>query len=153
MNNWTELKRLAEEATIARPGNWYTHDDCCWWTGDADEGDFMAASNPKTILALIAENERLRKRLEVSDDHPYDGIYCRDATIQGLEQLIEKHWRPIEKERDKLSSEVEELRMLLIDAAGEIGEWGAYVSEYFQEKHDLAGCVAKFKDAARKLNP
>jgi predicted RNase H-like nuclease (RuvC/YqgF family) len=31
--------------------------------------------------ALRAENARLRERLEVSPDHPYDGIYCRDETI------------------------------------------------------------------------
>ena len=48
----------------------------------------------------------------------------------------------------ELTAEVERLRNLLGDAADEIQNWGAYASEYFQEKHDLAGCVAEFKAAA-----
>ena len=138
MTNWTELKRLAEEAgaiewhadtAVAndgsesraiyhRPKPYHVveiietpdsaidnaeciHSEAVW--------KFIASANPKTILALIDENERLRTRLEVSYDHPYDGIYFRDATIQGLEQLIEKLWRPIEQERDELRAEVEAL--------------------------------------------
>lgn len=37
-----------------------------------------------------AEIERLKARLEVSPDHPYDGIFCRDATIKLLEGHIEE---------------------------------------------------------------
>lgn len=37
---------------------------------------------------LAAENERLRARLEVDPSHDYDGIYCRDETIRGLEKQI-----------------------------------------------------------------
>lgn len=36
----------------------------------------------------------------------------------------------------------------LDEAADEIGSWGAYAGEYFQEKHDLAGSVAETKNAA-----
>ena len=34
------------------------------------------------------EIERLRTRLEIDPSHPYDGIYCRDETIRGLEKEI-----------------------------------------------------------------
>lgn len=35
---------------------------------------------------VLNENIELRKRLEISDDHLYDGIECRDETIKGLDQ-------------------------------------------------------------------
>ena len=35
-----------------------------------------------------AEIERLKTRLEVSPDHDYDGIYCRDATIKLQDERI-----------------------------------------------------------------
>lgn len=44
--------------------------------------------------------------------------------------------------------ECERLRGKLLEAAGCIGEWGAYASEYFQEKHNLAGDIAEFQAAA-----
>lgn len=37
-----------------------------------------------------AEIERLKTRLEVSPDHDYDGIYCRDATIKLQDEHIAK---------------------------------------------------------------
>jgi len=48
----------------------------------------------------------------------------------------------------RLKAECEGLRKALLEASEEIATWGAYASDYFQEKHDLAGCVAKFHDAA-----
>lgn len=40
---------------------------------------------------------------------------------------------------------------LLEQAAEDIQEWGAYASAYFQEKHNLAANVAKYREAARRL--
>jgi hypothetical protein len=51
--------------------------------------DFMAAANPAAILEFVAEVRRLRERLEIDPRHPYDGIYCRDATIRGLDGVID----------------------------------------------------------------
>lgn len=42
------------------------------------------------IKRQAAEIERLKTRLEVSPDHPCDGIFCRDATIKLLEERIEE---------------------------------------------------------------
>ena len=42
---------------------------------------------------------------------------------------------------------IAELEGVLADATQEVEEWGAYASEYFQEKHDLAGTVARFRAA------
>lgn len=43
---------------------------------------------PDMILALIAENERLKNRLEVDSRHNYDGISTRDVTIKGLDEQV-----------------------------------------------------------------
>lgn len=42
------------------------------------------------IKRQAAEIERLKTRLEVSPDHDYDGIYCRDATIKLQDEHIAK---------------------------------------------------------------
>lgn len=75
MTNWTELKRLAEEASWT--GRWYDAGCntvmCTYVDKDVSDHDeiahpcplgitgFIAAANPKTILALTAENERHRE--------------------------------------------------------------------------------------------
>lgn len=41
--------------------------------------------------------------------------------------------------------EIVQLRKLIDEAADDIADWGSYASEYFREKHDLAGCVAKYR--------
>ena len=56
-----DLEDIAKEAHIARSGNdWFYPEDCCWWTGNADEGDFMSAASPQTIITLTSELRRLR---------------------------------------------------------------------------------------------
>ncbi|WP_444756802.1 hypothetical protein [Pseudomonas sp. A014] len=51
-------------------------------------------------------------------------------------------------ETGQLKAENEALRKALLEASEDVAAWGAYASEYFQEKHDLAGCVAKLHAAA-----
>jgi len=36
------------------------------------------------------------------------------------------------------------------DAIDQIGDWGAYASVYFQEKHDLAGCIFRHKSILKR---
>ena len=48
---------------------------------------------------------------------------------------------------EHLLEENVKLRELLDEAVQEIEAWGAYASDYFQQKHDLAGTVARFKAA------
>lgn len=47
-----------------------------------------------------------------------------------------------------LVAENESLRKALLEASEEVAAWGAYASEYFQKKHDLAGCVERIHQAA-----
>lgn len=49
--------------------------------------------------------------------------------------------------------ENEMLRGLLLEAANEIADWGAYADSYFQHKHDLAGAISKFRQAATQTTP
>jgi hypothetical protein len=44
-------------------------------------------------------------------------------------------------------AEIARLRGLLAEATQEIEDWGTYASEYFQERHDLPGTVARFRAA------
>lgn len=58
-----------------------------------------------------AEIERLTTSLEISPDHPYDGIACRDETI-----------RQMDMECDRLAAELQELRMQSISDVGQTQE-------------------------------
>lgn len=161
--------------------------------------DEVTTAKDRQISALIAENERLKNRLEVDPSHDYDGISTRDATVKVLDEQVDQlkaenerlradyaglarfnpEWDRVAAAQDsvrehmamvvqlkaeiaglktgyeayeqvnaELKAEVEGLRKSLLDAAEEIDAWGSYASDYFQEKHDLAGCVAKFHAAA-----
>lgn len=44
--------------------------------------------------------------------------------------------------------EIERLRAALLDALEDVEHWGAYASEYFQEKWNLAGDIARIREAA-----
>ena len=81
--------------------------------------------------------------------------YCDDYT-QPLIRLTDHERLQAEAERLQADHEasraadkarIAELELLLSDAAQEIEDWGAYAPEYFQEKHDLAGVVARFRAA------
>ena len=52
--------------------------------------------------------------------------------------------RSLAAERDALQACVAELEGALKDAAASVGEWGAYASQYLQEKWDLPGEVARY---------
>lgn len=103
---YEELKKAAEAAT---PGPWYEQDDedsaagavfimpeseawappICRITVESNAA-FIAAANPSAVLALIAENERLR------------ALPTRNALIKQRDSLID--------ERDQLNAENEALR-------------------------------------------
>ncbi len=57
----------------------------------------------------------------------------------------------------KLSTQAHYRHCILIaaeeieEAAEVIGSWGAYASQNFQEKHDLAGDITRFQKVAKKL--
>ncbi|HCL3184232.1 TPA: ead/Ea22-like family protein [Pseudomonas aeruginosa] len=135
MTDHAELRRLAKAAT---PGPWVTdaQQNGAIFNIESESGDmciamsqenpaptrlemneqrkgnaeFIAAANPKAILGLIAEVERLRTRLEIDERTPYDGIACRDETIKGLDEKC-----------DRLKAENEALRKIISECATACG--------------------------------
>jgi len=154
----SELKKLAEAAT---PGRLHDRLDSCGgglkYTCKGDDGSlvlsvdhknetlgflgpnaeadeaFFLKCTPAAVLALIAENERLDEDRERIRQQRMD--YARKN--EALHDQV-----------DQIKAECEGLRESLTHAADEVESWGAYASDYFQQKHDLAGTVLKIREAA-----
>lgn len=84
-----------------------------------------------------------------------DSLFAENESLRGSCKAIGADMVKLTRERnsfrtkvEKLKAENDALRKLLLEASEEIYTWGAYASTYFQEKHDLEGCVAKFHAAA-----
>lgn len=149
--NKEELRRLAEAAKVKSSGYWSVFtpehyqgpdqlpglgvEDCegkaiVWYAEVPDSGiqydehaSFIAAANPAAILSLLDDADAREKK-------------ARETSLLWLD------------ENAQLRAENERLRALLLEASEEIDSWGSYASEYFQQKHDLSGTVAKFHAAA-----
>lgn len=132
MSDNTELKRLAE----ASLGDWYEvgelrcEDRSGYINGlHHDDEYFIAAANPAAVLALIAENERVKARLCVCRDCGGQGeVYSGHSSYQGHNQPPEpdmdvcgtcggdgvlgqlEDFESIAAERDQLKAEIGELR-------------------------------------------
>lgn len=76
----------------------------------------------------------------------------RDAAIEsGAEQLV-----LVAELRDQLDAaraEVARLREVVADAVECVEAWAAYASDYFKEKHDLAGDIARLRAALAEPTP
>ncbi|MHA7114654.1 hypothetical protein ACX0KM_10830 [Pseudomonas promysalinigenes] len=119
---------------------------------------------------MTIDKEKLKALAEAARDYSgsdliehesrYNALACEvdPVTVLTLLAEIERHeaWRTAflaerdaqMRQRDQLRAENDGLRKALLEASEEVATWGAYASEYFQEKHDLAGCVAKIHAAA-----
>ncbi|HDS0936995.1 TPA: hypothetical protein QDZ12_000190 [Pseudomonas putida] len=115
----------------------------------------------KAKLKALAEAARDYSGSDlIEHESRYNALACEvdPVTVLTLLAEIERHeaWRTAflaerdaqMRQRDQLRAENEGLRKALLEASEEVATWGAYASEYFQEKHDLAGCVAKIHAAA-----
>ena len=67
--------------------------------------DEVTTAKDRQISALIAENERLKNRLEVDPRHDYDGISTRDATVKVLDEQVDQ----LKAENEQLKAENERL--------------------------------------------
>lgn len=77
---------------------------------------------------LFAENERLTKE--------------RDEQARVFH---DNQWRQLKAAEARVAA----LTTALGEAADDIESWGAYAGHYFQQKHDLAGCVASYRALAQ----
>ena len=75
--------------------------------------DEVTTAKDRQISALIAENERLKNRLEVDPRHDYDGISTRDATVKVLDEQVDQlkaENELIQRGGESLKDEVKQLR-------------------------------------------
>jgi len=98
----------------------------------------MSKPERKSMLTF----ERVRERLNYD---PETGIFTWAMDYKGGVRKGEIAGHEAERAADK--ARIAELEGVLADATREVEEWGAYASEYFQKKHDLAGTVARFRAA------
>lgn len=63
MNDYIELKKQAEAARDNCP-IWYAADSFSLRHMDLGDSGFVAEADPRTVLALIADNEALRKEVD-----------------------------------------------------------------------------------------
>ncbi len=167
MTDYTELKRLAESLIELNRANLM---DWAATIEDARIGrthtEYALAANPAAVLALIAENERLKTSRSVTErdlaqelEVWRNGPSCWSCGDTGDVHDLTGEWRgecdclaaqliDANRENAKLKAECEGQRESLTHAADEVESWGAYASDYFQQKHDLAGTVLKVRQAA-----
>ena len=62
--------------------------------------------------------------------------------ISGTEHVTDAY-HYYEQQRQRIAK----LENLLSEAADDIEGWGSYAGEYFQQKHDMAGDVARYRTA------
>ncbi|MDY1450847.1 ead/Ea22-like family protein [Pseudomonas aeruginosa] len=117
MTDHADLRRLSEVAT---PGEWRTGDgddslpDCvlsgefvvCEHAGG--DVDYIAAANPKTVLALLDEIDGLSDELSACTEHPGGCGYWREAAKRRAE------------ERDRLRAQNDALRGALHAVQAEV---------------------------------
>lgn len=133
MTDHAELRRVAKAAT---PGPWscnrhwaivggptleFTNGAAqqqiamaCWqsWMHEEElrnNAEFIAANNPKTVLALLDEIDRLSDELSACTEHPGGCGYWREAAKRRAE------------ERDRLKAENEALREIISECATACG--------------------------------
>lgn len=105
-----EIEYSAKEAKIARSGNpWFSPEDCCWWTGNADEGDFMAAVDPATVSSLITELRTLRAQVKAlqSEANSWQSGYDEGRRMAGKHRLSEIE--QLRAENASMADRIEEL--------------------------------------------
>jgi hypothetical protein len=54
----------------------------------------------------------------------------------------------LEAQLTERTEQVERMREALKEAADDIASWASYADDYFYQKHDAAGCIAKYRAIA-----
>lgn len=139
----TDLKELALAAKAATAA--YIADPTDRETGrqwDRACAEFSLACTEDAILALIRERD--------------EAIKSSDAVCDSYAEENQRLFDRAETAEAALSSykeEVERLRRVLAEARDDMQAWQSYASDYFRDKHDADGDLAKIDQALTKETP
>ena len=103
---------------------------------------YRRATEPDAILALIRERD--------------EAIKSSDAVCDSYAEENQRLFDRAETAEAALSSykeEVERLRRVLAEARDDMQAWQSYASDYFRDKHDADGDLAKIDQALTKETP
>lgn len=126
MIDWSELKWLGENAIqhsekIGEHDWYHEHEVRSLMLSSTEDAQFVSAANPEVVLALIAENERLRESDQESTElcDTLSALLGQIAVaVRGPEEPKSRHGfhdlpsrvKTVVTERDQLKAENEELR-------------------------------------------
>ena len=156
-----EGRAVTDDMHIYGPPKWPTRGMLKAWIAHLSAEDFepteAARSENATLRQRIAE---LEERLELTHHYELidgeaqlvetpperrspsvDAVACRDSTIDLLNEFNRRQ-----------SRRIAELEGALKDAREDIEDWAGYASEYFQDKHDLKGVLAKYDAILQSKN-
>lgn len=98
--------------------------------------------------------ERLEKLLQQPDINTKNKCFARLSALIGRPTSIETDQPCIELAIvDEVTKRIEHIESALREAIEDIQSWGGYASAYFQDKHDLQGCVARYRAILTKETP
>ena len=146
------LALIAENDALKGPHDWLAEDLIKELVDNAqaiqensDDGE-----EDQFVIVLLAAAQRIRRQEANIEKLKADGeLSAKTADCWDRLNILNKALGDsFRAERDQIKAECEGLRESLTHAADEIESWGAYASDYFQQKHDLAGTVLKIRQAA-----
>lgn len=139
----TDLKAAAEAAKAATAAYIaYPTDRETGRQWDRACAEFSLACTEDAILALIRERD--------------EAIKSSDAVCDSYAEENQRLFDRAETAEAALSSykeEVERLRRVLAEARDDMQAWQSYASDYFRDKHDADGDLAKIDQALTKETP
>ena len=157
-----QAEREAEAVAASEPFGYFRAlpvgwEDCA----ETDEGAIPLYERPQPVASAAPECSASEVGIQTSEPRAWAHFVkngniriwsssakesVRIAKENGIE-LTPLYTEPQPDRVAELEAEVERLRTLLDSAADDIQDWGSYASEYFRIKHDLAGCVEKYRAA------
>ncbi len=103
------------------------------------------AKTRSNLEARLAEYEEMIDDLQAVAVKAEDAAEVRVAELEAENTELAQDIEAQVETEGKLRDRVAELEAALRDAIGCIEDWASYASEYFQEKHDLAGDLTRLR--------
>lgn len=115
----------------------------------------MDANNPTEPVSVRDEHSALLRKLWATGHYDTDFQTEVALLLDSRRQEIERLERALTETHDAWTAETtarlqaeRELAEVRADAAETVSHWGGYAGSYFQEKHNLAGDIARLRGSA-----